>query len=123
MTTPTIVIDDITGEQIEATGRYLFLANLRGTDSAGGHVGLSEVQVYGRQVGTQNLVFRQGDGLADQTVIFEGPLYDLNAALAGITYQGNLNYNSGMADDPALMMDPATMTDADRDALVEDRLS
>jgi len=89
------------------TARYLFLGNLQGTNSAGGHVGLSEVQVAGRLVGTPNLVFREGDGVDDRRVRFEGPLDDLNAMLAGITYTGDRDYNSGMPSDPSVVTDPA----------------
>jgi hypothetical protein len=88
------------------TARYLFLGNLQGTASAGGHVGLSEVQIAGRLVGTPNLVLREGDGVADRRVRFEGPLDELNEVLSRITYLGDLHYNSGLPTDPGVVTDP-----------------
>jgi len=35
------------------------------------------------------------DGVDDSIIVFRGSLSDLNAALDGITYRGQLNYNSG----------------------------
>ncbi|TVS09583.1 MAG: hypothetical protein EA424_26790, partial [Planctomycetaceae bacterium] len=77
-----------------ATGRFFFFGNLQGAPGAG-HVGLSEVQFYGRQVGIPGLVFVQGVGMDDTTMTFRGSLADLNAALDGITYTPDPDYNSG----------------------------
>jgi hypothetical protein len=43
--------------------------------------------------GTSGLAFTVGDGAADNTMTFTGTVADINAALNGLTYQGNLNYN------------------------------
>ena len=65
---------------------------------------MSEVRVYGRAVGDANLVFTSGDGLADTTMTFQGPLAALNTALAGLTYTPDLNYNSGDATAPEALL-------------------
>ena len=39
------------------------------------------------------LTFTLGDGSADTLMSFKGTLTDINAALAGLTYQGNENFN------------------------------
>ena len=43
--------------------------------------------------GTTGLVFGTGDGTADSTMTFTGTVSDINAALNGLSYQGNLNFN------------------------------
>jgi hypothetical protein len=43
--------------------------------------------------GTSGLTFTTGDGTADATMTFSGTKADINAALAGLKYKGNLNYN------------------------------
>jgi hypothetical protein len=43
--------------------------------------------------GTTGLVFGSGDGTADSTMTFTGTVNDINAALNGLSYQGNLNFN------------------------------
>jgi len=105
----TIVKDATTDEQIDLTGRYLFFGNLEGTDSAGGHVGLSQIEVFGRVIGTDNVVLRAGGGLADKTVTFEGPLTDLNTVLKDVTYTSDLDYNSGVPEDDTLETDAAVI--------------
>ena len=42
---------------------------------------------------TTGLTFITGDGTKDETMKFTGSLADVNAALATLTYHGNLNYN------------------------------
>ncbi|MBN2578729.1 MAG: tandem-95 repeat protein [Pirellulales bacterium] len=42
---------------------------------------------------TNGLAFETGDGTADETMTFTGSLADVNAAVASLTYRGNLNYN------------------------------
>ena len=90
---------DGTGEAVTSetpvVGRYLLLGNLTGTAAGGGHVGLSEVRVYGRALGDPNVVFIGGDGIADQTMDFRGSVSALNNALAGLTYTPNADYNTG----------------------------
>jgi hypothetical protein len=41
------------------------------------------------------LTFGTGDGTADATMAFTGSIADINAALAGLVYRGNPNYNGG----------------------------
>jgi hypothetical protein len=43
--------------------------------------------------GTTGLVFGTGDGTADSTMTFTGTVSDINTALNGLSYQGNLNFN------------------------------
>jgi VCBS repeat-containing protein len=42
---------------------------------------------------TASLNFTNGDGAGDLTMTFTGKVSDINTALAGSSYQGNLNYN------------------------------
>jgi hypothetical protein len=42
--------------------------------------------------GTAGLAFAVGDGLADSNMTFTGTVADINAALNGLTYTGNLNF-------------------------------
>ncbi len=46
---------------------------------------------------TAGLTFAVGDGTGDAVMTFTGSVADLNAALAGMTYQGNLNFNGSDA--------------------------
>jgi hypothetical protein len=41
------------------------------------------------------LTFGTGDGTADATMTFTGSIADINAALAGLVYRGNPNFNGG----------------------------
>ena len=43
--------------------------------------------------GTAGLAFTVGDGTADSTMTFSGTVAAINAALNGLGYQGNLNFN------------------------------
>ena len=43
--------------------------------------------------GTAGLAFSVGDGTADSTMTFSGTVAAINAALNGLGYQGNLNFN------------------------------
>ncbi len=43
--------------------------------------------------GTTGLTFTTGDGTSDATMTFSGTKADINAALAGLKYKGDLNYN------------------------------
>jgi large repetitive protein len=43
--------------------------------------------------GTTGLSFTTGDGTADSTMTFTGTVSDINTALNGLSYQGNLNFN------------------------------
>ena len=42
---------------------------------------------------TTGLTFTTGDGTQDSTIVFRGDLQDINAALDGLIYRGNLNFN------------------------------
>jgi Ca2+-binding RTX toxin-like protein len=42
---------------------------------------------------TTGLTFSQGNGKADATMVFSGTLASINAAIEGLTYQGNRNYH------------------------------
>ena len=42
---------------------------------------------------TTGLTFAVGSGAGDVTMTFDGTIADLNTALAGLSYQGDLNYN------------------------------
>jgi hypothetical protein len=82
--------------------RYLFLGDLRGT-SGSGRVGLSEIRLYGRDPAEEQLVFLNGNGIDVRTVTFRGTMQALNAALDGITYTPDPDYNSGNPNVPASM--------------------
>ena len=43
--------------------------------------------------GTAGLAFTVGDGTANSTMTFSGTVAAINAALNGLGYQGNLNFN------------------------------
>ena len=86
-------VDNYSGTTI--TGRYLFFGNLTGTAAAGGHVGLSEIRLYGRPAGSPNVVYSVGDGVNDPTITITGSLASLNAALSGVVYTPKADYNSG----------------------------
>jgi len=43
--------------------------------------------------GVAGLSFTTGDGTADPTIVFTGTITDVNAALNGIKYRGNLDFN------------------------------
>ena len=77
------------------TGRFLFLGNLLGAAGAPGHVGLSEVRIYGRPYTAPGLVFLAGDGLKDPTVTFQGSVAALTTALSTVQYTPDKDYNSG----------------------------
>jgi hypothetical protein len=47
--------------------------------------------------GTAGLAFSVGDGTADSTMTFSGTVAAINAALNGLGYQGNLNFNGSDA--------------------------
>ena len=47
--------------------------------------------------GTAGLAFTVGDGTADSTMTFSGTVAAINAALNGLGYQGNLNFNGSDA--------------------------
>ena len=42
---------------------------------------------------TTGLTFTTGDGTQDSTIVFRGDLQDINAALDGLIYRGDLNFN------------------------------
>jgi len=105
------LVQDFSGHRVE--GRFLFLGNLAGTDRAGGHVGLSEIRLYGRPVTAPQLVFNSGDGVDDATVTITGRLADLNAALDGIVYRPNPNYNSGNPATENVLPDSIVVTVSD----------
>ena len=48
---------------LDLEGRYLFISFP--TDTGSGHVGLSEVQLYGRLASNPDVVFMTGDGIDD----------------------------------------------------------
>ena len=79
-------------------GRYLFFGDMTGTTTAGGHVGLSEIRLYGRVDGSPQVIFENGNGIQNSTVSIRGSLGDLNATLDGIVYEPNPDYNSGPAN-------------------------
>jgi hypothetical protein len=92
---PTSLPLNMGGQPLTVTARFLYLGDLTGTSDANGHVGLSEVQFYVRPPGSPALGFVQGDGTRNSTLTIEGSVDDLNAALAGIQYFPNPDYNSG----------------------------
>jgi VCBS repeat-containing protein len=94
----TILTTDMNGMPLEVTGRYLYIGDLKGTASAGGNVGLSEIQFYARQFGNPKLTYIEGNGFQDMTVTIEGTLDELNQALAAVQYLSKPNYNSGSPD-------------------------
>jgi hypothetical protein len=69
------------------------------SDAAGDDLRVSvSVGMGGLTLGTTaGLVFSAGDGTGDSSMVFEGTLSELNAALAGLTYRGAGNYNGGDA--------------------------
>ena len=78
--TATVIPDELADENggpsdrssLAVVGRYLFLGDLQGLPGVG-HVGLSEVRVYGRPVTAPDLVFVQGDGRGgERTLSFQG---------------------------------------------------
>jgi hypothetical protein len=74
-----LTINGISIADVDAVGPLLIVVS-----ATNGVVSLSQ---------TTGLGFTLGDGSADSTMTFTGSLVNVNAALAGLLYRGNLNYN------------------------------
>lgn len=59
------------------------------------HISLSALHGALSLSGTSGLSFITGDGSADASMAFTGTLTDINAALAGLVYNPDANYNGG----------------------------
>ncbi len=72
--------------------------------------------------GTTGLSFSVGDGIGDSTMTFSGTTAAINAALDGLIYRGNLNYNGSdtltiTTSDLGATGSPGTLTDVDSVAI------
>jgi hypothetical protein len=101
-------VNTVPGAKSGSEDQNLVITGISVSDpDAGGNLKVTLSVAHGKITlsSTAGLAFSAGDGTADATMTFTGTVAAVNAALASVTYRGDLNYNGA---------DTLTMTSSDQ---------